>query len=477
MRPIRHIVVVTLVVGSFAVTPAASAAAATCDFDDISGILSIDVPVAGLGRISRSGDDITLDGTACAGATVTATETILVTGDAAGGEEVVIDMGGGAFAPGRADESDGSSEIEFDLPDMDVLTVHGSEESESIVVTGSSLNLNADETAYDNDVAFDPDSLPFFPVLFVRTFSSNDQVALDGGPDGPSLFPFAHVYGGLGDDRFVAETGEGEERYFGGLGRDVVDYSSSTVATTLHWEEGNVASVTHPPGGSDLFSSVREVTLGSGDDWVIYEGGATGDTFAGPGNDSVQVVPFAADDAMGSRFVDGGTGPDDLRVATQDETELGLTVDLDKRTIRGGWQARYRSFASILAGDTEDVFIARKRDGYPSFSGDSNIDELRVGDADRRMYVALTAAPNDDFPWLVPAEIERVVGTSFDDVLVGDDTIVNALLGAGGDDVLIGKDGFDDLFGGPGDDVLRGGPGTDTCDGGPGRDRLFGCEA
>ena len=246
----------------------------------------------------------------------------------------------------------------------------------------------------------------------------------------------------MGDDRFVAETGEGEERYYGGLGRDVVDYSSSTVNTTLRWEEGNEATA-HHVGGSDIFASVREVTLGSGDDWVVYEGGATGDTFAGPGDDSITAVPFSADDALGSRYVDGGTGPDDLRVATQDETEVGLIVDLDKRTIRGGWQARYRSFASLVAGDTEDVFIARKRRGYPAFSGDSNFDELRVGLADRRMYVALTAAPNDDFPWLVPAEIERVVGTSFDDVLVGDDTISNTLRGAGGDDVLIGKDGFD----------------------------------
>ena len=474
MRSVRHIVVVALVAGSFAVTPAASAAAATCDFDDATGVLSIDMPFGGIGRISRSGDDIALDGTACAGATVTTTETIEVTGDAAGGEAVMIDEAGGAFAPGLADESDGSSEDRVRLPDIDELYVYGGDESDSIVVTGSSLNLNADEAVFDNDVAFDPDSLPF-SQLFVRGFANDDQIALDGGPDGPSLFPLAFVYGGLGDDRFVAETGEGEERYYGGLGHDAVDYSSSTVANFLRWEEGNDATVNHV-GGADIFRSIREVTLGSGDDWVIYEGGATGDTFAGPGDDSIDAVPFAADDALGSRFVDGGPGPDDLRVVTQDETEVGLTVDLDKRTIRGGWQARYRSFASLVAGDTEDLFIARKRGGYPAFSGGPNLDELRVGQADRRMYVALTAAPDDDFPWLVPQEIERVVGTSFDDVLVGDDTIFNTLIGAGGDDILIGNGGFDDLFGGPGDDVLRGGPGTDTCDGGPGRDRLFGCE-
>ena len=98
MRPVRSIVVVTLAVGSFSVTPAASAAAATCDFDDVAGILRIDVPAGGGGRISRSGDDIALDGTACAGATVTATESIEVTGDAAFGEAVWIDEAGGAFA-------------------------------------------------------------------------------------------------------------------------------------------------------------------------------------------------------------------------------------------------------------------------------------------------------------------------------------------------------------------------------------------
>ena len=342
-------------------------------------------------------------------------------------------------------------------------------------MTGSSVNLNADEAVFDNDVAFDPDSLPF-SQLFVRGFANDDQIALDGGPDGPSLFPLAYVYGGLGDDRFVAETGEGEERYYGGLGRDVVDYSSSTVNTTLRWEEGNEATALHV-GGSDIFASVREVTLGSGDDWVIYEGGATGDTFAGPGDDSITAVPFSADDALGA-VTSTGDGPG--------RPPRGHTGRNRSRPDRGSRQANHpgRLAGAVpkiriarRRGHGRDVFIARKRRGYPAFSGDSNFDELRVGLADRRMYVALTAAPNDDFPWLVPAEIERVVGTSFDDVLVGDDTISNTLRGAGGDDVLIGKDGFDHLFGGPGDDVLRGGPGTDTCDGGPGRDRLFGCEA
>ena len=64
-------------------------------------------------------------------------------------------------------------------------------------MTGSSVNLNADEAVFDNDVAFDPDSLPF-SQLFVRGFANDDQIALDGGPDGPSLFPLAYVYGGVG---------------------------------------------------------------------------------------------------------------------------------------------------------------------------------------------------------------------------------------------------------------------------------------
>ena len=56
--------------------------------------------------------------------------------------------------------------------------------------------------------------------------------------------------------------------------------------------------------------------------------------------------------------------------------------------------------------------------------------------------------------------IERVTGSSYDDILVGDDN----------NNVLIGRDGNDVLSGGAGNDVLNGGNGDDTLIGGEGRD-------
>lgn len=58
-------------------------------------------------------------------------------------------------------------------------------------------------------------------------------------------------------------------------------------------------------------------------------------------------------------------------------------------------------------------------------------------------------------------EIENVIGTTFDDFLVGNDS-GNSLSGGNGIDVLDGAGGDDQLDGGAGQDVLDGGAGTDT---------------
>ena len=59
--------------------------------------------------------------------------------------------------------------------------------------------------------------------------------------------------------------------------------------------------------------------------------------------------------------------------------------------------------------------------------------------------------------------VERAIGSAFDDTLVGD-AVSNVLEGNDGNDSLVGGDGNDDLIGGPG---------TDTIDGGSGVDRVF----
>lgn len=65
--------------------------------------------------------------------------------------------------------------------------------------------------------------------------------------------------------------------------------------------------------------------------------------------------------------------------------------------------------------------------------------------------------------------IENVVGTQFDDVIIGDGN-ANTLDGLTGNDLLKGGKGDDTLAGSGGDDVLNGGEGADVLDGGEGRD-------
>ncbi|MCP4110762.1 MAG: hypothetical protein GY749_35420, partial [Desulfobacteraceae bacterium] len=63
-----------------------------------------------------------------------------------------------------------------------------------------------------------------------------------------------------------------------------------------------------------------------------------------------------------------------------------------------------------------------------------------------------------------------ITGTSGDDILEGDDGVVNRLIGREGNDRLEGKDYDDNLSGGPDEDILLGGEGNDTLTGEPGKD-------
>ncbi|NES25742.1 MAG: calcium-binding protein [Symploca sp. SIO3E6] len=60
-------------------------------------------------------------------------------------------------------------------------------------------------------------------------------------------------------------------------------------------------------------------------------------------------------------------------------------------------------------------------------------------------------------------DIERLVGTAFDDTLIGD-SADNTLHGEDGNDTLLGGEGNDTLLGGSGIDYFDGGEGSDTVD-------------
>lgn len=113
-----------------------------------------------------------------------------------------------------------------------------------------------------------------------------------------------------------------------------------------------------------------------------------------------------------------------------------------------------------------------------TLDGGTGIDQISAAAAS--LYVSLedgvaSAGPLATAPLLGIAEIsgfENVEGSSYDDVLIGNN-LANVLLGSAGNDALQGREGSDVLRGGDGDELLLGQAGKDTLAGGIGIDRFI----
>jgi Ca2+-binding RTX toxin-like protein len=114
--------------------------------------------------------------------------------------------------------------------------------------------------------------------------------------------------------------------------------------------------------------------------------------------------------------------------------------------LNGGWGRDIASYKHSPAGVTVSLLW-----GY-GLGGDAEGDELN--------------------------SIEQLVGSKYDDSLMGDNGANrfagyygnDVIFGLGDDDYLMGEDGSDTLYGGSGNDKLYGGPNGDTLNGGPGAD-------
>jgi hemolysin type calcium-binding protein len=155
-----------------------------------------------------------------------------------------------------------------------------------------------------------------------------------------------------------------------------------------------------------------------------------------------------ADGGVGDDVLDGGAGPDMLTGGSGHDVLLGGALD------------------DILVDGVEDA-------DADVFDGGEGSDTVSYGGRHAPVAVRLpasaengTTGENDEL-----RGIENAVGSSRDDLLVGDDA-ANLLDGGRGDDVLQARGGDDRLEGGSGRDVLRAGNGRDALAGGSGRDSL-----
>ena len=182
---------------------------------------------------------------------------------------------------------------------------------------------------------------------------------------------------------------------------------------------------------------------------------------AGNGNDTLT-------GSYGFDTLNGGLGNFD----TADYSKLGTTVTLGafgvvtKSSALGTdtLQSIEVVVGSTLAGDTIDLSGA--------VSGNGVI--VSGATVDLSMGSVVVSGSGGGLPIsLIVKGFENVVGTIYNDKIIGDFT-ANHLNGNAGDDFIDGGAGNDLLLGGAGSDGLQGGNGNDTLIGGAGQDKMSG---
>ena len=443
-------------------------AAVTCVFDDPTGTVTISLANGDIATVVRSGDAISVNGTACDTATILNVDTIEVasTGTAA---ELRIDLGGGAFAPGETAETDAeSSEIEWlvDLAAGSTLHVVGSTQNDTLALGVGGINLNGAEAVADVDVV-----ITGAPAIVLDGNDGSDVLSVGGGSGTGEAGPVATLIGGPGGDQLV--PGAAGSAFDGGEGSDTIDYSAVTGPISVDLQSGTVTL----PNGVDTLAAIESVTGTSGDDHLIGDSGANILRGLG-GND--QIMGLAGDDDL-----QGNDGIDVL-----DMTNAPVAnVDLGDGIAVGDGTDVVASFETVVGTGANDTLVGDENantldggEGNDTINGGKGPDDLTGGPGNDTLSFAgapegvtvdlregtATGAGSDKVQGF-----EVVEGSGKDDVIHGSGGR-DRLIGRAGADEIYGHAGLDNIDGEDGSDLLFGQAGNDRILGGSGRDQLDG---
>ncbi|MBY8974293.1 hypothetical protein KHP62_00640 [Rhodobacteraceae bacterium NNCM2] len=293
----------------------------------------------------------------------------------------------------------------------------------------------------------------------------NDTIFGGGGVD--------TLIGGDGNDVLANPTGSAA--FLGGSGFDTVNYNGATQGVGVRFDGGANFGGAAGDGYDSIDAAIgtrfNDVFVGS-DSNNRFDGGIGGaDTFyGGLGTDAASYATATA--GVGARL-DGGAN-------------FGQAVGDRYFSIESLLGSRYND---VLVGDGGDNTLAGSAGNDTHYGGGGNDTffagpggDLYHGGAgsDTITYDAFTsmvgvrldgkasfgAATGDSFQF-----VENVVGSAFDDVIVGGGTN-NHFYGLSGDDSFFGAGGNNTLFGGAGNDTFFEGGGTDTYEGGGGIDTV-----
>ena len=330
------------------------------------------------------------------------------------------------------------------------------------------------------------------------------------------------------------------------VGAPVMPASAQEIPTCA----GRVATIVGTEGSDTIEGTDdRDVIVGLGGDDALYGYRDDDRICGGDGNDIIHgywgeddLWGDAGDDRLyGAQKADtlrGGSGDDVIDGGANcysdavifDDAPNGVTVDLEAGTAEGHGSDRIRGAEIVIGTEFDDVLLGmdlhdygRYQDfwghdtfyglgGNDFFDGREGRDQVRFSFAPSSIHASLVSgiAVGEGTDRLV--DITGLVGSDFDDVLIGDDRS-NLLYGGEGDDELnglggrdlvidscecffkdwmteyeaevdgsgssgrlLGGEGNDMLLGNHYDNLLDGGPGADVLDGMRGDDALIGGE-
>ena len=314
----------------------------------------------------------------------------------------------------------------------------------------------------------------------------DDQLYGDGGDD--ELWGGAgadSLYGNEGDDDLQGGDGNdrlqgnaGADRLDGGDGIDSVSYSGSNAGVSINLVTGSAA------GGhaeDDVLTGIENLT-GSGYDDIL-QGDSVANLLRGLDGADELLGNGGSDELEGGAGADRLDGGEGVDTALYRGSNAGVTVRLDSGWTNGGHaqgdviidieNVTGSDYDDILEGDDgvnhlaggygDDVLTGNG--GGDLLEGGPGVDEADYARSTAGVLVNLEqgAAAGGHAEGDILVGVENITGSTYRDVLIGDNAANN----------LSGLDGDDEIYGGAGDDILRGGAGADRLDGGDGSDMVY----
>lgn len=283
--------------------------------------------------------------------------------------------------------------------------------------------------------------------------AGNDELGGDEGDD--------TVIGGAGDD--YVEGGAGNDALYGGTGNDTI-YGKADADTVFIEDNFGIDSVYGGELGVD--SDTLDMSALTTGITVTFTGNEAGSFTVGADSVTffeIEALNLTAQDdtadaslATTSVTIDGGAGSDTITGGSGDDALYGGTGD---DTLAGG------AGADHLEGGT-GMDYADYSDSGAGVSIDLATGVFTGGDAEGDTAIG----------------IDGLIGSDFDDTLIGFDAYgpdsegalyTNIFFGGAGNDYLDGAGADDTLYGGTGDDTIIGGTGDDVLHGNEGSDTFI----